>query len=94
MLKRTIFILLACLLPAAFAFAGVEDKDCLACHGVQGRKVAGFKNPAPFVDKAKFTGSVHGGNGCVSCHSAARTTPRSVCATACFTSSIIWRIIS
>jgi formate dehydrogenase gamma subunit len=51
------------------AFAGSQDQDCLKCHGTHIEKVAGSKNKPPFVDPARFSGSVHGGNGCVSCHS-------------------------
>jgi formate dehydrogenase gamma subunit len=43
--------------------AGSTDQDCLKCHGVK----AG-KSGAPFVELAQFTASIHGGNGCVSCH--------------------------
>jgi cytochrome b subunit of formate dehydrogenase len=61
--------------PAAPATAAApappSDADCLACHGHQTPPRKSGKGPKapPFVDAARFTGSVHGGNGCASCHS-------------------------
>jgi cytochrome b subunit of formate dehydrogenase/DnaJ-class molecular chaperone len=48
-------------LAAAPAPAG-PDAACLSCHGQKGA--------AKFVDPAVFAKSVHGANGCTSCHSA------------------------
>jgi formate-dependent nitrite reductase cytochrome c552 subunit len=56
---------------SAPASATPTDAQCMACHGKQpsARKAAkGVKAP-PFVDAAKFADSIHGGNGCASCHS-------------------------
>jgi cytochrome b subunit of formate dehydrogenase len=50
---------------------GGDDATCLACHGQKpapARKGAKGPKAPPFVDAAKFAGSVHGGNGCTSCH--------------------------
>jgi cytochrome b subunit of formate dehydrogenase/nitrate/TMAO reductase-like tetraheme cytochrome c subunit len=56
--------------PAASA-ATTDDATCMACHGQKpapGKKGAKEPKAPPFVDAAKFAGSVHGGNGCASCH--------------------------
>ena len=55
---------------SAPASAAPSDAQCMACHGKRtpARKPAkGVKAP-PFVDAAKFGDSIHGGNGCISCH--------------------------
>ena len=70
MLRRFAFLFaFAFLFFASPVFAGSEDKDCLQCHGTKVQKLGGAKQTPPFVDLAKFRSSVHGGNGCVSCHS-------------------------
>jgi cytochrome b subunit of formate dehydrogenase len=56
----------------AFGAAGAPaeaptDAQCMACHGQQHKAGKGAKTP-PFVDAAKFASSMHGGNGCASCH--------------------------
>ena len=65
-MTRPLAVLLnLCLLFLAIPLrAGSTDQDCLKCHGMK----AG-KSGAPFVELAQFTASIHGGNGCVSCHS-------------------------
>jgi cytochrome b subunit of formate dehydrogenase len=55
------------------AAAPPDDATCLACHGQPpppGKPGKGPKGPKapPFVDASRFKGSVHGANGCVSCH--------------------------
>jgi cytochrome b subunit of formate dehydrogenase len=63
---RTSLLALATALTLAAQPSG-PDAACFSCHG---RKPAAHaKAPqAPFVDKAKFEASIHGGNGCTSCH--------------------------
>jgi hypothetical protein len=50
-----------------------SDEDCLACHGDQGLKSE--KGQSVFVDKEKFSSSVHGqaGISCLECHSDLKT---------------------
>lgn len=55
------FLVLAGCSTALFA---AEDQDCMACHAVAAAKASG----APPVDAKEFAASIHGGNGCASCH--------------------------
>ncbi|BDU75795.1 cytochrome b/b6 domain-containing protein [Mesoterricola sediminis] len=63
---RSALLVMVSSLAFAAQPAGPDDA-CFACHG---RKPAAHaKGPqAPFVDKGKFEASIHGGNGCTSCH--------------------------
>jgi uncharacterized protein with PIN domain len=56
------------LLPLFAAFAQ-EDADCLSCH--EDHSLEGTRDGKTFsvyVSAAAYTGSVHGSNGCISCH--------------------------
>ncbi len=65
-IARSAFFALAAALTLAAQPTG-PDAACFACHGK--KPVAGSKaKQAPFVDKAVFEASIHGGNGCTSCH--------------------------
>jgi cytochrome b subunit of formate dehydrogenase len=62
-------------LSAAAPAAAPDDATCLACHGQKpasakagARKGAKAPKAPPFVDAALFAASIHGGNGCASCH--------------------------
>ena len=50
--------------------ASVPDDACTMCHGRQGIR-------APFVDLEAAKNSVHGRNGCISCHRDADSVPHS-----------------
>ena len=64
---RTSLLVLATALTLAAQPAGPDDA-CFKCHGH--KPAAHAKGPqAPFVDKAVFAASIHGANGCASCHS-------------------------
>jgi cytochrome b subunit of formate dehydrogenase len=64
---RTTLLALATTLSLAGAPTANPDAACLACHGVKpGAHAKGSQ--APYVDKAEFAGSIHGANGCTSCH--------------------------
>jgi cytochrome b subunit of formate dehydrogenase/nitrate/TMAO reductase-like tetraheme cytochrome c subunit len=58
---KTALFAMALGLTLAAAPAPGPDAACLSCHGQ--KSMAG-----KFVDNKKFEGSVHGGNGCTSCH--------------------------
>lgn len=63
---RSLLLAMAASLAFAAQPAGPDDA-CFSCHGR--KPAANAKGPqAPFVDKAKFAASIHGGNGCASCH--------------------------
>jgi len=63
------------LLPAATAFAAEPtaspaDQTCLGCHGVEGmeKKLTDGDSLKLFVPPSPYLHSVHGANGCTSCH--------------------------
>lgn len=61
-------LMLGPLITASAAFAQ-EDSECLVCH--EDNTLEGKRNGrtiSVFVNEKKFTGSVHGSVGCVSCH--------------------------
>ena len=66
---RRIFITPALLLLLAIPAFAQEDADCLSCHedkSLEGRR--GGKKISVYVNANTHAGSVHGSNGCVSCH--------------------------
>lgn len=73
-LKTILFALLA---VGALGAQSTDDATCFSCHGKPGATKKGSSSSV-FVDKAKFEGSVHGGNGCVSCHADIAENPEHV----------------
>lgn len=67
---RAVLIALVTILMSSSLGLRAEDKDCLACHGQAGmtKQAPDGKEISLFVDAKKFGTSIHGGNGCVSCH--------------------------
>ncbi len=56
-------------LVTAHPLRGQEDADCLACH--EDRSLTGTRGGRAipvYVDASAHAGSVHGSNGCISCH--------------------------
>ncbi|MBI5094565.1 MAG: cytochrome b/b6 domain-containing protein [Candidatus Hydrogenedentes bacterium] len=66
------------LLPALIVLAvsasapslALEDQECVVCHGdpTQSKQLPSGKVLSLYVDAAAYAKSVHGANGCVSCH--------------------------
>ena len=67
---RAILLTLFTLLMGTSLDLRAEDKDCLGCHGQAGmtKQAPDGKEISLFVDAKKFGASIHGGNGCESCH--------------------------
>ena len=66
--KRPLLIVVATLLFSSAALAQ-EDEDCLMCHGERDFVTdRDGKQISLFVNGELFTHSIHGDNGCISCH--------------------------
>lgn len=63
-LKALVFALCSVGMLAA---QSTDDAACLACHG-KASAIKKGSGSSVFVDKAKYEASVHGANGCISCH--------------------------
>jgi len=60
----------AAVLAGRSSFA-LEDQECMVCHGdpTRSKELPDGKVMSLYVDAAAYAGSIHGANGCVSCHS-------------------------
>jgi cytochrome b subunit of formate dehydrogenase len=81
-MRRTIALVLACLLCAAAARAADEDESCLECHAKKAElaKALGDKERALeplLVDPAKWAKDHHNAKGCANCHFDYDSTPHS-----------------
>jgi len=67
---RTVLLAVFTIILGSAPGLRAEDKDCLACHGQPGMTKQGpdGKDISLTVDAKKFGASIHGGNGCISCH--------------------------
>ncbi len=68
-MKRTIVVAAAFLFLFALSATAQEDADCLSCHedrSLEGTR--GGRTMSVYVNVKTHAGSIHGANGCVSCH--------------------------